>query len=131
MEDKTGKVKKYRTTRGNLNTYVLINGKAARVKFVSGDNKEGFFTTSDALLQAALENDRGFGSKFSLSDESENKGGPEQAVYTEIKSVTTWQQAKELLKAEPYGIPLRQLSTPGKIKKAAQSCGLSFPNVAE
>lgn len=131
MENKTGKTKRYITTRGNLNTFVTVNGKPVRVRFVSRNNREGFFSTSDETLQAALENDKDFGRKYSLSGETVIADDRKPADITEIKTVTTWQQAKEFLNAKPYGVSLRSLSTPEKIKKAAQSRGLSFPCLAE
>lgn len=131
MENKNRTIKKYRTARGNLNTFVSVGDKVVRVKFVSRDNKEGFFITSDAALQKALEEDKDFGIKYMLANATVDMAEDRQPQYTEITSVTTWQQAKEFLHSRPYSIPLRSLATPEKIRKAAQTKGLKFPCIAE
>lgn len=87
--------------------------------------------TSDSLLQAALETDKDYGTKYTLSDEMLESVGETPVEYDEISSVTTWQQAKEFLHAAPYGVSLRLLTTPEKIKKAAQTRGLTFPCIKE
>lgn len=131
MENETRKIKKYETARGNLNTYVSIGDKTVRIRFVSRNNKEGYFITSDELLQNALENDKDYGIKYMLASEIEEDSEKSMTECTEVTSVNTWQQAKEFLHSQPYGIPLRSLTTPEKIKRAAQSNGLIFPNIVE
>lgn len=87
--------------------------------------------TSDESLQEAIENDKDYGVKYTLSNEIADTAENPQAEYTAITEVTTWQQAKEFLHSQPYGVSLRSLTTPEKIGKAAQSRGLSFPNITE
>ena len=48
---------------------------------------------------------------------------------TEYADVTTFQQAKEILSAEPYKVAKIVISTPPKILKKAAELGVIFPNL--
>lgn len=43
--------------------------------------------------------------------------------------VTTIQQARDILRAEPYNIPFQSITTPNGILKKAEELGISFPNL--
>lgn len=126
----TKKIKTYRTDRGNLSTCLTVNGKGVRVKFISRDNVNGYFSTSDLDLQRAMEEDYDYGVKFDEYEAvQEQEADMTPFECTPVTTVDTWQQAKEYMHAAPYNLPLRSLTSPDKIKYAAQSKGITFPNL--
>ncbi|MEG1573738.1 MAG: hypothetical protein RR293_04480 [Bacteroidales bacterium] len=124
------KVKIYRTDRGNLSTCIKVNGNNLRVKFISRDNINGYFSTSDQDLQKAMESDYNYGVKF--DEFIQEQPQPYDITPFEcvpVITVITWQQAKEYMHTSPYNLPLRSLTSPEKIKSAALSNGVTFPNL--
>ena len=61
-------MKIYQTRLGNLSTSVDVNGVPRRVQFLASDGVNGVFSTADEQLQRAMENSRGYGRRFKLSD---------------------------------------------------------------
>ena len=61
-------MKIYQTRLGNLSTSVDVNGVLRRVQFLASDGVNGIFSTADEQLQRAMENSRGYGRRFKLSD---------------------------------------------------------------
>lgn len=123
-------IKCYETNRGNLSTAVVVNGKLVRVKFISHGGKKGIFSTTDTALQSAIESDPGFGVKFKIKEiENLTKVSEAEVAVTVVDSVTTWQQAKEILRAEPYKVLASEVSSPKKIELVAKRFAISFPNI--
>ena len=44
-------------------------------------------------------------------------------------NITSIQQAKDVLRGEPYNVPFQQLNTPANILKKAEEIGVVFPNL--
>lgn len=44
-------------------------------------------------------------------------------------NITSIQQAKDVLRGEPYNVPFQQLNTPANILKKAEELGVVFPNL--
>jgi hypothetical protein len=93
------------------------------------------FSTTDVAVQEALEESEQFKSgKIILENapakikdiEKKDNGTSDTATYPEV---TTYQEAKELLRKEPYNIPFQSLGTPEKIVTKAAELGVSFPNL--
>ena len=59
-------------------------------------------------------------------DEGNTGGGSDLTV---IDSVSTYQEAKDLLRAEPYLVAHQALGTPEKILAKAAELGITFPNL--
>lgn len=50
-------------------------------------------------------------------------------IKGEFDNVTTIQQAKDILRNEPFNIPFQALNTPANILKKAEELGVKFPNL--
>lgn len=103
-------------------------------KNISFSNFGGSYSTSDAGEQKKIEASWYFknghiylpdGDK-ELSDEDPNPG---DKSYTSIEAVTTIQEARDVLKGEPYYISPQKLNTPNAIRAQAEIAGVSFPNL--
>ena len=92
-------IKTYETLHGNLNTIVRMGAKKVRIRFVARDNVHGYYTTSNTALQEAIEQDTDYGRLFDLHHEVAAALQPE---LRKVEHITSWQAARELLRAEPY-----------------------------
>ena len=70
------KIKTYETRHGNLNTIVRMGEKKVRIRFISRDNIQGYYTTSNTELQEAIEQDIDYGRLFDLYNETGFKAPP-------------------------------------------------------
>lgn len=118
-------IKTYETCHGNLSTVVRVGDCNIRIRFISKDNVHGYYATTDVAVQEAIESDSGYGVKFTLFEEAVSPCKKEPDLRA-IPEITTWQGAKELLREAPYSIPAKELSSPGKIERAAQKAGIIF-----
>ncbi|MDR0370773.1 MAG: hypothetical protein LBH80_02815 [Prevotellaceae bacterium] len=66
-----------------------------------------------------------------ITEESagESAGESENELGVSYPEVVSYQQAKELLRKEPYLIAHQQLGTPAKILEKARELGVTFPNL--
>jgi len=92
------------------------------------------FETSTPDIQKSIEESDYFKKgKIALHsmEESNKKDKIEDLIYNpmEFKEVTTIQDAIEILKKEPYLIDAKQLKTPAQVKKQAETCKVTFPNL--
>lgn len=123
-----------------LTTFVVIDGKKVSVHFKGGCYNAGIrykakLSTTDERLQKAIESHSQFNKTIFLDDAFEiaekredvkevvTEGGIKQ--YPLIKRVA---DAKDLLYKE-YGISLLELTNKLKIKEAAASVKVEFPNL--
>ena len=83
-------MKIYQTRLGNLSTSVDVNGVPRRVQFLASDGVNGVFSTADEQLQRAMENSRGYGRRFKLSE-------PYGLSDEEVSSPALIEQAAERL----------------------------------
>lgn len=134
-----------------LTVPVIINSKVT--KYVSFQDENHTFSTTDENIQKALENLPLFGRMFKLirtidgkkktvsaqlstekmdttGEENGESGDPEsKETYTVYDEITDWQAAKDVLRGEPYHIPYQGLSSPELILKKAEEVRVSFPNL--
>lgn len=123
-------MKRYKTNHGNLTTFVKVGEKTVRVKFVSSDNRFGYFATDNVDVQRALEKDSAFGVKFFIDDivlQKIEKPLHSDVIY--VNEVTSWQQAKKYLNKKPYGISYAEMKTPEDIRYVANKFKLVFNNI--
>lgn len=118
---------------------LTVNGKSKTALFES-KRKNGILTyeTSDADVQQAIEESKYFESGNitlqSTSVESgklkvESGGSTGGDDTTEYPDVTSFQEAKEILRAEPYKVLFQSLNSEANILKKAEECGVVFPNL--
>lgn len=119
-------IKTYETCHGNLSTVVRVGDCNMRIRFISKDNIHGYYATTDAAVQEAIESDSGYGGKFTLVKETLPARKKEVELQA-IPEITTWQGAKELLRKAPYSVSAKELSSPEKIECAAKKIGVMFP----
>ena len=117
-------MKIYQTRLGNLSTSVDVNGVLRRVQFLASDGVNGIFSTADEQLQRAMENSRGYGRRFKLSDVAQPAS--EEKIYTLVPEVRSWQDARDYLRREPYGLSDEEVSSPALIEQAAERLNLIF-----
>ena len=126
--------KKYVSTDGMQYTFpVTANGKTVFISFRGCGNE---YSTSDKEIQEALESTPRFlQGKISLASVTGEEGGQEKAEVfvpaekTEFPDVNTPQEAREVLRNEPYNVPYQALTSPERIKAKADSLDIVFPNV--
>ena len=109
-------MKIYQTRLGNLSTSVDVNGVPRRVQFLASDGVNGVFSTADEQLQRAMENSRGYG----------RQPASEEKIYTLVPEVRSWQDARDYLRKEPYGLSDEEVSSPALIEQAAERLNLIF-----
>gem|GEM_PF-101067 len=117
-------MKIYQTRLGNLSTSVDVNGVPRRVQFLASDGVNGVFSTADEQLQRAMENSRGYGRRFKLSDVAQPAS--EEKIYMLVPEVRSWQDARDYLRKEPYGLSDEEVSSPALIEQAAERLNLIF-----
>lgn len=117
-------MKIYQTRLGNLSTSVDVNGVPRRVQFLASDGVNGVFSTADEQLQRAMENSRGYGRRFKLSDVAQP--ALEEKIYMLVPEVRSWQDARDYLRKEPYGLSDEEVSSPALIEHAAERLNLIF-----
>ena len=115
-------MKIYQTRLGNLSTSVDVNGVPRRVQFLASDGVNGVFSTADEQLQRAMENSRG--RRFKLSDVAQP--ALEEKIYMLVPEVRSWQDARDYLRKEPYGLSDEEVSSPALIEQAAERLNLIF-----
>ena len=113
-------MKIYQTRLGNLSTSVDVNGVPRRVQFLASDGVNGVFSTADEQLQRAMENGR----RFKLSDVAQP--ALEEKIYMLVPEVRSWQDARDYLRKEPYGLSDEEVSSPALIEQAAERLNLIF-----
>lgn len=143
----------YRVVTGiELSIPVLVNRQRVLITF-SGENAS--FSTVNKDIQMRIEGRPDFGKTIVLSDVrevedvKESKGGgvplkkevnpvappviPSEGESNEeaisVFDTDDWQEAKEILRGEPYGVAYQSLATPEKILAKASELGLQFPNL--
>jgi len=128
-----------------------VNGSSKLIVFES-KNKNSILTfeTSDADIQGAIETSKYFKTKESTmflpkitviktentnddeldtTDDAGNDKQPTGAGTKEYPEVTTFEDAKTVLKGEPYNVAFQALGSPEKIFAKAAEMGVSFPNL--
>lgn len=110
-------MKIYQTRLGNLCTTVDVNGVPRRVQFLASDGVNGVFSTADEQLQRAMENSRGYGRRFKLSDVAQPAS--EEKIYTLVPEVRSWRDSMGLFEKRPYGLSDEEVSSPALIEQAA------------
>ena len=131
--------KKYGTV-GLMEWVCSINVGQAHFSFhFSGGMLNGYgmtpatFTTSNAVQQYIIENSEHFRrgkikllATYGEEEKPKTTEKPkETAQYADVKNS---QQAKAVLMAEPYNIPLSELGNKESILAAAKKAGVTFPN---
>lgn len=101
-----------------------------RIRFISKDNISGYYATADPEIQQGIESDSGFEKKFWLCEEFASKPVVEEIETTRYPEITTWQGAREILRADPYNVTSTELSTPAKIRSVAKKLSVAFPAIA-
>ena len=96
-------MKIYQTRLGNLSTSVDVNGVPRRVQFLASDGVNGIFKLSNVAQPAS-----------------------EEKIYTLVPEVRSWQDAREYLRREPYGLSDEEVSSPALIEQAAERLNLIF-----
>ena len=117
-------MKIYQTRLGNLSTSVDVNGVLRRVQFLASDGVNGIFSTADEQLQRAMENSRGYGRRFKLSDIAQPAS--EEKIYTFSAGGSLLAGRRDYLRKEPYGLSDEEVSSPALIEQAAERLNLIF-----
>ena len=125
-------VKRYLYKESNSSFFIKVGERAENITF-KNYNGGGLFVTTDPELQKGIEADSMFGKDILLEDLTEQQPQeevtpPNGAPVTEFADVTNAQQAKDVLRAEPYKVHQFSLKTPDAIRKAAETNNVSFPN---
>lgn len=131
-----------------LTVPIVTEGKVRR--YVSFQDENCTFSTSDEEVQRALEGLALFGKVFKLvrtvggnagsgsplpsgkeengerAEREDEKAGGEVRVFGEVAD---WQEAKDVLRGEPYGVPYQALGSPEAILKKAEELRVSFPRL--
>ena len=130
--------------RGQIerNCFFRIGTAMVRVEFSGGAvNSAGIvpaqYTTDNPLYQSAIENSSDFrngvikrGNVQEICDSVECETVPEEEAVDEnsFPDVTNTQQARAVLMAGPYKIPLSELQNKNCVRVKAQELGVKFPN---
>lgn len=130
--------------RGQIerNCFFRIGTAMVRVEFSGGAvNSAGIvpaqYTTDNPLYQSAIENSSDFrngvikrGNVQEICDSVECETVPEEETVDEnsFPDVTNTQQARAVLMAGPYKIPLSELQNKHCVRVKAQELGVKFPN---
>lgn len=146
-----------KTYKSVYNPYVIslrISDKLVRIKFTGEykTNRQGnlaSFVTSDETVQKAIESFRSFGEKGKaaiwLADVVETKEPevpvavkePEVPVDTNqgttnaYADVTTYEEAKAIMMAEPYNCKVQAVNTLERLLARAAKEGVSFPAISQ
>lgn len=134
-----------------MSVLIPVNNAKLRVNFANGvitpsGITPATFSTSDPVVQTAIENNRLYlkgmikleksfkigevevDDKKPVSDEEKNEKEPESQSsvksYPDVKNV---QSAREILISE-YSIPIAELQDKERIKMKAEELGIEFPN---
>lgn len=126
-------MKRYKTNRGNLTALIRVGDRCERIKFIATSNGAGYFETTDAVLQKAIESDVHYGIKFTLDSTLQTNDLPKEKSpdATIVGDITTWQEARVYLSNAPFNIPVKELSSPSKIRAAATKLNLVFNNLKQ
>lgn len=128
-------VKRYYLDKSNV--AMCIGDELVEFKAYDGG---GLFVTDNPLLQKAIEGHELYGNRIKgdkLNAEPETLPATKESTKTVnedatvIDSVTSLQDAKELLRSEPYNIDFRKLNTPKAILDKAKELNIVFPNLAQ
>ncbi len=140
--------KTYVSTRTiSLNTSVIDkNGKAHQIAFEHGTTtpfvRFGKFSTTDPIIQEALEKDGGFNKLFALESVEEDKKAPETPAQdpdkgdktpeegTSLEEITTVAQARDYLVGLNDGLSKTYLKNKEVVLEEAEKRGIKFPNLA-
>lgn len=120
-------------------TYISLNVKhlSTSVKIPTGRAyvtfREYKFTTSDPIIQKAIENDSGYGTEFiEFKNKSSKSSGTKTSLFkpslVSINTVSNRQQALEYLSSE-YDIELGPNTGIPRIQAIAEQHGIKFPNL--
>lgn len=132
-----------------MSVLIPVNNAKLRVNFANGvitpsGITPATFSTSDPVVQTAIENNRLYlkgmikleksfkigevevNDEKPVSDEDKNEKEPESSVksYPDVKNV---QSAREILISE-YSIPIAELQDKERIKMKSEELGIEFPN---
>ena len=118
---------------------ITVGGKSKTIEF-ENKRKNGvlIFETEDKATQDAVEELDKFkngtivcieGKTTKQALASKITKEPEDKDTIEYEEVTSLQQAKEILRGEPYNIPFQSLNSPENIQKKAEELGISFPSL--
>ena len=132
-------IKKYYRDRANI---AMCVGDDI-IEFKPFENG-GIFVTEDAALQKGIESHYLFGSVIKADKENEADSTakpakketiaptqPQPTDATIIEDVTSLQEAKELLRGEPWNVHFSKINTPKNIFAKAKELNIVFPNLAE
>lgn len=121
-------------------SYFRVGKALMRVEFKGGSiNSAGLvpatFITDNALLQKAIESSDAFrsgqikrGKIDEISEPCDVVPEKENDNKETFADVTNMQQARTILMAEPYSLPLSELQKKADVKRKAEECGILFPN---
>ncbi len=139
--------KTYVSTRTiSLNTSVIDkNGKAHQIAFEHGTTtpfvRYGKFSTTDPIIQEALEKDGGFNRLFALESVEETKKAPAAPAQgsdggnkdpennTALEEITTVAQARDYLVGLNDGLTKTYLKNKEVVLEEAGKRGITFPNL--
>lgn len=123
--------------------YFRVGKALLRVDFTGGSiNSAGMtpanYTTDNPLYQKAIEDSEQFRNGEIVIGATEKiieKDSAAETAHSEAKSnkdvfvnVTNVQQARSMLMAEPYNVPLSELQNKQAVRGKADELGVSFPN---
>ena len=139
-----------------LNEYSTIipcGNSYLRIEFTDGSMsvrgvEPAKFTTSNEVVQAAIESSEKFlkgriklissvpvssvvvdiSQKGTVAEESGTASSSSSSSMDSYPSVVNSQQAKEVLRSEPYNVSLSELGNKADIQNKAKELGVSFPN---
>lgn len=139
-----------------LNEYSTIipcGSSYLRIEFADGSMsvrgvEPAKFTTSNEVVQAAIESSEKFlkgriklissvpvssvvvdiSQKGTVAEESGTSSSSSSSSMDSYPSVVNSQQAKEVLRSEPYNVSLSELGNKADIQNKAKELGVSFPN---
>jgi hypothetical protein len=128
-----------------LTLSVTIAGKRKYLEFSDG---QYFLNTADEDIQIGIESHPFFGNKIIPCGDYPKtvKGSVKEVVVVapnkpiekvvevekdivEFPEVKTVQEAKDILRNDPYNIAFQKLNTPANILKVAEDIGVKFPNL--
>jgi hypothetical protein len=121
-----------------LSTTVTCEGKQIDVNFTNPTLYpsliRGTFSTTDPKLQKAIEEDSGYGIKFTLYQSSDvqepAQEDPDESTFEKVEEVTSAAKAKEyLLERFPDDFKSSDVNSKAKAIAAARGKNILFPNL--
>lgn len=121
----------------NISFSLPVSGQDKRFRFTPCMKGGSIYVTQIPAEMKALESSDMYGRVYNRAPGEEGEQIPserkartvkEKGNATEIREVTSWQEAREYLNAS-HGVPYTRLTTPESIASEAAAKNIAFPNL--